>query len=293
MLQQQYAELARHYGINILPARPRRPQDKASVEKAVQSVGRWVLFSLRNEHFTSLHELNEAICKLVLRMNQKPIRRQKISREQLFALGEQAALQPLPATKWEYAEYHLLCVHADYHVEFGNHPYSLPHELIGERVEVRATVTCIDIHHQGKLVATHQRSYGPGRTTEPAHLAPNHKSYLTWNPDHALESAGLIGSQTKDFLAAIFAQDSHTEHQRRASRSIQAMEKDFSAERLEQACSRALIAGADSIMCLRNILRNHREALMPTGTTAVTAVSEHENLCAPSEFTLIKGGRKC
>lgn len=292
-LQQQYAELARHYGINILPARPRRPQDKASAEKAVQSVGRWVLFSLRNEHFTSLHDLNEAIRKLVLRINQKPIRRLKLSRQQLFESSEQAALQPLPATKWEYAEYHLLCVHADYHVEYGNHSYSLPHDLIGERVEVRATVGCVDIYHRGKLVATHQRSYVPGRTTEPAHQAPHHKAYLDWNPDQALQLAGQIGSVTQNFLAVIFAQDSHTEHQRRAWRSIQAMEREFTAERLEKACSRALTAGADSIMFIRNLLRNHREALMPTGTTAVTIVSEHQNLRASSEFTLIKGGRKC
>jgi len=158
---------------------------------------------------------------------------------------------------------------------------------------VRATVGCVDIYHRGKLVATHQRSYVPGRTTEPAHQAPHHKAYLDWNPDQALQLAGQIGSVTQNFLAVIFAQDSHTEHQRRAWRSIQAMEREFTAERLEKSCSRTLTAGADSIMFIRNLLRNHREALMPTGTTAVTVVSEHQNLRASSEFTLIKGGRKC
>jgi transposase len=47
-------ELAAHYGITVLPARPRKPKDKAKVEVAVLIVQRWILARLRNETFTSL-----------------------------------------------------------------------------------------------------------------------------------------------------------------------------------------------------------------------------------------------
>jgi transposase len=292
-IQPQYREMARHYGVNILPARPRHPQDKAKVEQAVQLVGRWVLFSLRDEHFTTLSELNIAIRALVSRLNQKPIRRLKVSRQQLFTSTEQTALRPLPATPWVYAVYQLLTVNTDYHVEFDCHSYSVPFDLVGEQVEVRLTSGCVDIYHRNSLVAAHQRAYAPGRTTNPAHLAPDHRAYLDWKPDHALHSAAAIGPSTHKFLALLFGQDTHIEHQRRAWRSLERMEKEFSAPRLERACSRALVAGADEIVFVRNLLRNRREALQPTGTYGVTAIRDHENLRPTKDFSLkvIRGGK--
>jgi transposase len=292
-LQPQYRELARHYGVNILPARPKHPQDKAKVEQAVQMVGRWVLFSLRNEHFSSLGELNIAIRTLVDRLNQKPIRRLKVSRQQLFASAEQAALRPLPAARWTYAVYRLLCVNTDYHIEFESHSYSVPFDLVGEQVEVRLTSGCVDIYHRDNLIASHQRAYTPGRTTAPAHLAPNHRAYLDWQPDEALRTAASIGPSARSFLALIFSQDSHIDHQRRAWRSLERMEKEFTAPRLESACARALLAGADEMAFVRNLLRNRREALQPTGTDNVGVVMNHENLRTPNEFSLkvIRGGK--
>jgi transposase len=43
-----YAEMAAHYGAAVLPARPRRPRDKAKVEQAVLIVERWLLGRLRH-----------------------------------------------------------------------------------------------------------------------------------------------------------------------------------------------------------------------------------------------------
>ena len=59
-----YAEMARHYGVAIVPARPRKPKDKAKVEAGVLLAQRWILACLRNRQFFSLEELNEAIAEL-------------------------------------------------------------------------------------------------------------------------------------------------------------------------------------------------------------------------------------
>ncbi|NAT51357.1 IS21 family transposase, partial [Pseudomonas syringae] len=56
-----YRDLAEHYGIAVLPARSRKPKDKAKVEVGVQVVERWILAVLRNRQFFSLGELNTAI----------------------------------------------------------------------------------------------------------------------------------------------------------------------------------------------------------------------------------------
>jgi transposase len=83
-LNRTYLDLATHYGTAILPARPRKPRDKAKVEVAVLVVERWILARLRNRRFFSLAELNQAIAELVVDLNTRPMRRLGVSRRDLF-----------------------------------------------------------------------------------------------------------------------------------------------------------------------------------------------------------------
>ena len=293
-IQENYRDQATHYGINIVPARPRRPKDKGKAEQAVQMVTRTVLFVLRNETFATLHDLNLAIIELIARLNSKLIKRLKISREQLFESIERPALRSLPTTAWEYAEYSHLRVGTDYHVEFRNHAYSVPYGLIGEQVEVRATTGIVDICHKGTHVASHARSYISGRSTCAEHRDPSHAAYQDWRPEDALQNAKLIGPSCCEMLQKIYAQDPHTDHQRRAAQSLNNMAREYSPLRLEIACTRALAADAHDLTFIRNLLRNHREAIQRTGTDDTGAIKVHSNLRSEEEFTLhiVSGGNK-
>ena len=62
--QRTYEELARHYGTTVLPARPRRPRDKAKVEVGVQIAQRWIIARMRNEVFHSPGAMNVRIREL-------------------------------------------------------------------------------------------------------------------------------------------------------------------------------------------------------------------------------------
>src|SRR6195256_299870 len=75
-ITRSYAHMAAHYGTAILPARPRRPRDKAKVEQAVLMVERWLLGRLRHRTFHSLADVNAAIAELLTQLNEeRPIRR--------------------------------------------------------------------------------------------------------------------------------------------------------------------------------------------------------------------------
>jgi len=75
-VNRSYAEMAAHYDTAILPARPRRPRDKAKVEAAVLIIERWLLGRLRHRRFYSLAELNATIVELLHQLNdERPIRR--------------------------------------------------------------------------------------------------------------------------------------------------------------------------------------------------------------------------
>ena len=138
-LNRTYGDLAIHYGVGILPARPYRPRDKAKAEVGVQIVQRWVLAALRKRQFFSLAELNEAILELVHKLNERPFRKLAGSRAELYQSIDRPALQPLPLQPFVYAEWKKARVNLDYHIELGGHYYSTPYQLVGKEVEVRST----------------------------------------------------------------------------------------------------------------------------------------------------------
>jgi hypothetical protein len=112
-----YAELAAHYDTAILPARPRRPRDKAKVEVAVLIIERWLLCRLRHRRFYSLAELNAAISELLGQLNdERPIRRLGVTRRALFEELNRPNLKSLPADPYCFAEWRIRRVGVDYHV---------------------------------------------------------------------------------------------------------------------------------------------------------------------------------
>ena len=162
-INRSYGVMAAHYGVGVLPARPRRPKDKAKVENGVKFAQSCILGRLRKQTFFSLTEANAAIAQMLERINNHVMRRLGVSRRNLFETVERAALAGLPAEHYEFAEWRLARVSTDYHVEFQSYFYSVPHGLIRSQVDIRATARMIEIFHRGKRVAVHQRRYGGPR----------------------------------------------------------------------------------------------------------------------------------
>lgn len=124
-----YAEMARHYGAAILPARPYKPKDKAKVEVGVQVVERWILARLRHHRFFSLADLNTAIRGLLDELNQRPFQKQPSSRAACFKALDPPTLKPLPAQPYEYVEWRVARPEIDYHLDIDPRLYSVPHTL--------------------------------------------------------------------------------------------------------------------------------------------------------------------
>jgi len=132
-----YAEMAAHYDTAVVPARPYKPRDKAKVEVAVLVATRWIIAKLRNRRFFSLAELNAAIAELLTALNDRVTRHLGASRRALFEEVERPALKPLPAEPYTYAQWKECKLGLDYHVEVEKHYYSVPHQLLREKMWVR------------------------------------------------------------------------------------------------------------------------------------------------------------
>lgn len=280
-LNRTYAKMGEHYGTAILPARPYRPRDKAKVEAGVQVVQRWIVAALRKRKFFSLAELNPAIAELLTKLNQRPFRKRDGSRASLFAQLDRPALQPLPATRYEFGEWKVARVNLDYHVEVYRHFYSVPHALAHSQVEVHATATTIEIFHRGVRVPSHVRSQEAAKaTTIIEHMPKAHQKHASQTPSRLINEAGLTGPTTAALVDAILAAKRHPEIGYRACLGILRLARQYPAERMEAAAARALGTRAYSFQSLESILKNNldRIPLPSPSTAALQAAVDHENI---------------
>src|SRR5437870_6081176 len=197
-LNRTYHELAMHYGVGVLPARPYKPRDKAKVETGVQIVQRWIVAALRHRKFFSLAELNQAIRELLTKLNQRPFRKRPGCRASLFQELDQPALGPLPRQRYEFHQWCTARANLDYHVELDRHYYSVPYTLTGQLVDLRATMTPVAIFHRGERVASHARSRQAYKAkTHNEHRPKSHQQHLAWPPSRLLHWAQSVGPVTE------------------------------------------------------------------------------------------------
>jgi transposase len=278
-LNRTYLDLATHYRTAILPARPRRPRDKAKVEVGVLVVERWILARLRNRRFFSLIELNQAIGELVTDLNARPMRRLGVSRRDLFLELDRPALKSLPAEPYEYAEWRLRRVGLDYHVDIDGHYYSVPHRLIREQLDTRITAHTVELFRKGERVAVHLRGAGRGRhTTLAEHMPSSHRRYTEWTIERIGHAAAAIGPSTAKLAELILESRPHPEQGYRACLGILRLARQYGADRLEAACDRGLDIGARSYGSIQSILKHGLDRRPPRSARQGELLPIHPNI---------------
>jgi len=281
-----YQDLAVHYGVAVMPARVRKPRDKAKVEAGVQLVERWILARLRHRTFFSLAELNQAIRELLGWLNERPFRKQAGSRRSQFNSLERPALRPLPGERFTYAEWKKARVHIDYHLEVEGHYYSVPYQLVSQQLDVRVSAKTVECFAKGKRVASHLRSFLRGaHTTQSEHMPLPHREYAEWTPERLVRWAQEAGPSVAGLIATVMATRAHPQQGFRSCLGILRLSQRYGSERLEAACRRALQAGAASYRSVRSILLvglDRQE--IPTAEPPASLPLAHENLRGASYY---------
>jgi transposase len=283
-LNPTYAEAAGHYSTVVLPTRVARPRDKGAVEAGVLTVERWVLAPLRHRTFFSLAELNAAIAEQVAFVNARPFRGEETSRRDLFCELERPALRPLPAERYELAEWKKVTVSIDYHVSGPDKKfYSVPYGLVRRRLDLRASATTIEVFEGGRRVASHVREYGRRRyVTDPAHMPASHRAHVEWTPSKLIAWGRSISEETGTFVEQLLASRPHPEHAYRACLGLRRLARRHGTERLSLACARALAIGSISYSSVKSILAEGLDRLALPGAEVAPAPPSHENLRGPA-----------
>ena len=279
-----YAEMAAHYDTAIVPARPRKPKDKAKVEGAVLIAERWIVARLRNQRFFRLDDLNAAISKLNAQINAKVSRHLGASRRDLFARLDKPALKPLPVATYVYAEWKLCSVALDYHVDIDRHYYSVPYQLLRQRVWARVTARTIEVFAKGERVASHARtSSNRQHTTVRDHMPSSHRRHADWTPERIRRQAAAVGVNCATLIEVIMRDRRHPEQGFRACLGIMRLARPHGDERLEAACGRALEINARSYASVKSILQNNLERRRREGATDGPAIT-HTNIRGAGYF---------
>jgi len=273
-INRTYGEMARHYGVAVIPARPRKPRDKPHAENGVQIAERRIIAKLRNRQFLTFEEIREATLEELDRLNRQPFQKLPGSRLSVFLETEKLALRPLPASRFEYAEWKTVKAGMDYHVEFDGRYYSVPYQYAGRQLDLRATANSIEVFCEHERIASHIRSYTRQMryTTDEAHMPENHRAVADWTPERFLTWARKFGTATEDYIGWLMEQREVPEQAFKTCAGILRLGKDLPAGRMETVCTQAKTQNIFSYKYFKMLLQSLQN--QPTPAKPI----EHINL---------------
>jgi len=284
ILNKSYHEMARHYRTTIVPARACKPKDKAADENMVGNVSRRIIAALRNRQFFSIHEINLAISELLAKFVTKPFQKMEGNRLTAYEQIDKPCLQPLPATKYEYAEWKETKVQFNYHVDYDGFFYSVHYSYINKPCSIRATARMIEIYISSERVAAYQRNYNTFKryTTLPEHMPEGHKAVSEWSSDRFLAWAEKTGPCTRELIKRILESREYPVQTYRACMGIMRFSKSYSDEIMENASREALERNACSYKYFSLVLKQVAQNVAENRTEKIII---HDNVRGSSAFT--------
>jgi len=267
-----------------VPARPYKPKDKSKAELGVQIVERWILARLRHHSFFSLAELNQCIQTLLGELNQRPFKQLPGNRREAYEQLDRPALKPLPKNAYHFVDIKTVKVNIDYHVQYQQHHYSVPHQYVGERLEIHAGESTVTVYFRGHSVASHVRKHRPGTTTEAAHMPTRHQKHHQWSPGRLKNWAKDIGKETLTWVSLQLSSKEHPEQAYRVCLGLLNLSRQYSVDRLEAACAIANEGKLVRLKQVKSILKSNRDRLPKQLDVAIDLPQQHNNIRGPKHF---------
>jgi len=291
-LNKALEDMGNHYRFVSMPCKPHSPTHKALVENHVKLVYRRVYAKLRGCTFYSLEDLNKAVSEKMLEHNQTRMQQRPYSRQEQFFAVEKQTLAPLPNEHYQMKHYCDLQVRSDGFVYLARdkHYYSVPYIHIGKRSRVIYTRTLVKIFIEGKLVATHERLVGFGRTYLNEHLASASRAILQRSASYYEHKAGQYSPNLRQLVADMFldlAQKSlPPEFKYQTCDFMLSLQRRTPKDDFEQACLIAIQNRCYTGKFLQNIISNLAQAKLQNEQNAHNnpAPSNHENMRGSSYY---------
>lgn len=259
IVNENFKAFAEHYGITVLPARSRKPQDKSLVENMVKLSYQQIYTNINEKEIVPLSELNKEIWKNLSVLNDTKLTGKEWSRTDQWIM-ELSSLQALPATGYEMRILKQVTVTKFAHVYLNEdqHHYSVPYELIGKKLKMQYSRSSVDLYDQYELVASHKRIRSRGNySTDPSHMPPQHRYVTEWSPSFFIDQAKAIDPAVEHYIREVLAKKTYPEQAYKACMGIISYAKRVGNTRLIKACNRANEIGYYNYKIIDEILKNN------------------------------------
>lgn len=269
-LNDAFREYAQARGFAVDPARVRHPRDKPRVERCVQYV-RSNFFA--GEDFRDITDCRErAVVWCATVAGTRVHGTTQLRPAEVFAAEEQSLLLPVPETGFVVPSYTRPKVAPDRHVEVAKALYSVPGELIGQRILARADGTTVKLYWRSQLIKVHPHQSPGRRHTDPADMPSELSTYAMRDLDALHRRAASYGDHIAAYAAALLEHPLPWTKMRQVYRLL-GLVRRHGAERVEDACRRALEAEAVNIGLIDRMLTRGLEdqPATPAPPTVVTA----------------------
>jgi len=281
ILNRSYSEMAEYYDTAVIPTRVEHPQDKSHAEGTVKHVSTWIIAALRNRKFFTIQQLKGAVAEKLEAFNAKDFQKKEGNRLIAFLNEEKSFLKPLPASSYEPAVWSTATVQKDYLITDGKNKFSVPFDLIGEKVDIRITRNTIEAFFHGTRMASHPRAdkrlHNPITLKE--HMPENHRKYLSYNDDEFLSWAAGIGDDTLAVVKSFLESGKVREQGYKACASLTRLSDRYGHERVEKACGRALLyTRQPNIRSISTILKNGQDKVNTKTKEDKAMIGDHHGI---------------
>ena len=252
-------DFANHYNMAVVPARARKPKDKALVENQVKLVYNRVYARIRNREFFSMADLNKAITQYTTLHNQTRMQNRDYCREEHFLSNEKHLLRALPETAFEIKYYKEYKLAQNNHIYLGEdkHYYSAPYQYIGKNLKVVYTRSMVRIFYRFNLVAVHQRDYKKGTySTQKEHLCSTHQHYLNRSPEYYISRAEKVSEPMVQLITLVFSQNKYPEQLYRSCDGLFSLQRNTPEASFDKACLIAIENRNYSYGFVHNLIKN-------------------------------------
>jgi transposase len=279
VLNEEFERFAEHYGVAVVPARVRKPKDKALVENAVKLTYKDIFTRIDSLHCPDLKSLNAAIRSALELHNNGSLTGRNYSRRSYFEDVEKEVLAPLNPIRYQIKKHQMATVGKDGYIRLREdvHFYSVPCVFIGKKLKISYTASDVEIFDGYNLVAHHTRNRTLYRhTTNGEHLSPKHKAVMNWSPENFLREAAEIHEDVEQYIRKILEINHYIDKSNKICSGILSLARKVGASRLAAACRLAHSYQRYSFLEIEDILKTQSEFTETEEETV--GIPEHENI---------------
>jgi transposase len=267
-LNDGFREYAQARGFVIDPTRVRKPQDKPWVERCVSYV-RSNFFA--GEHFHDIDDCRrraEAWCRDIA--GQRIHGTTRCRPGEVFTAEEHPKLRPAPTEPFDLPTYAKPKVAPDRHVQVERGIYSVPGDLIGQRITARTDAHTVKLYWRGQLIKVHPRVAPGRRSTDPADLPSELTVYAMRDLEALQRKAFAHGQYVGAYAAAVLEHPLPWTKMRQVYRLL-GLVRRHGADRVDDACRRALDAEAVNVGLIDRMVSRDtptEATIQPPGTAS-------------------------